>query len=170
MPWLRGRTGRFEFLLASQALFFAVLAGAELLSGLGAGLHLIQPQDGAQITWISLIALAVGAAGFSVVIIRRLHDFGQNWWVAALAFIPLVNVIFWLLLVFWSGADGKNRFGAKSKLTWKRAALWLSPALLQVILLAGLLVFDAQHARHMTPATTRVERAKSALPATFRPT
>jgi uncharacterized membrane protein YhaH (DUF805 family) len=109
MDWLKGRTGRLEFLLASQALFFAVLAGAELLSGLGAGLHLIHPQDGAQVTLVAIFALAVGAVGFTIMIIRRLHDFGQNWWVAVLAFIPLLNVMFWLLLVFWAGAEGKNR-------------------------------------------------------------
>ena len=42
--------------------------------------------------------------------IQRAHDFNRSGWMALLVFIPLLNIIFWVL----PGTDGENRFGKKT--------------------------------------------------------
>ena len=39
--------------------------------------------------------------------IQRAHDFNTTGWLAILAFIPLINLLFWVI----PGTDGENRFG-----------------------------------------------------------
>ena len=39
--------------------------------------------------------------------IQRAHDFNTTGWLAILAFIPLVNLLFWVI----PGTEGDNRFG-----------------------------------------------------------
>jgi uncharacterized membrane protein YhaH (DUF805 family) len=41
--------------------------------------------------------------------IQRAHDFNTTGWLAILAFVPLVNLLFWVI----PGTDGENRFGHK---------------------------------------------------------
>jgi len=40
--------------------------------------------------------------------IQRCHDFNMSGWLSALALIPLVNLMFWIV----PGTDGRNRYGA----------------------------------------------------------
>ena len=42
--------------------------------------------------------------------IQRVHDFNASGWMALVLFIPLVNLIFWLI----PGTDGENRFGPET--------------------------------------------------------
>lgn len=41
--------------------------------------------------------------------IQRAHDFNTTGWLAILVFVPLVNLLFWVI----PGTDGENRFGLK---------------------------------------------------------
>jgi uncharacterized membrane protein YhaH (DUF805 family) len=42
--------------------------------------------------------------------IQRAHDFNTTGWIALLAVVPLVNLIFW----FIPGTEGENRFGRQT--------------------------------------------------------
>lgn len=48
--------------------------------------------------------------GLSLVI-RRLQDMGWNGWWALLVLPPVVNFIFWLVLLFKPGTSGDNAYG-----------------------------------------------------------
>lgn len=45
--------------------------------------------------------------------IRRFHDRGDTGWGVLFFFLPIVNAIFFALLLFEKGDDGKNEFGKK---------------------------------------------------------
>ena len=45
------------------------------------------------------------------VIVRRLHDLNKSGWLSLLVFVPLVNTIFWVILLFKSGSHEVNKFG-----------------------------------------------------------
>lgn len=91
-----------------------------------------------------------GAAGMAVMVIiylptlfaslvitkRRFNDLNHSGWWSLLMFVPLVNLIAWLYLVFGSGTDGPNNYGlppAKNS-----ALLWIA-ALLVPIAFVGIL-------------------------------
>lgn len=42
---------------------------------------------------------------------RRLNDMNRCGWLALLTFIPFVNVVFGLWLLFWLGDSGANAYG-----------------------------------------------------------
>jgi uncharacterized membrane protein YhaH (DUF805 family) len=61
-------------------------------------------------------ALAVTIAGYVVMLlitvmltIQRAHDFNASGWLAVLALVPLVNLIFLII----PGTDGENRYGKR---------------------------------------------------------
>jgi uncharacterized membrane protein YhaH (DUF805 family) len=58
-----------------------------------------------------LIAILAGILAF-IPIVRRLHDLDRSGWWALFAFVPLVNFIFGLYLLFKRGTEGPNRYGA----------------------------------------------------------
>ena len=61
--------------------------------------------------------LALGVAFLATLFIslsawvRRLHDMDQTGWLALLAFVPLVNILMFFVLLFASGTPGANRYG-----------------------------------------------------------
>ena len=44
-------------------------------------------------------------------VVRRLHDLNKSWTWIFILFIPLVNFLFYLYLLFAKGTVGSNRFG-----------------------------------------------------------
>ena len=44
--------------------------------------------------------------------IRRLHDIDKTAWLTLLVFVPVINFIFVLYLVFAKGTQGPNQYGA----------------------------------------------------------
>ena len=98
----KGRLGRIRYIAYSIGLgllinlLTAVVIAFVGNSGLGGAM------------WIA------GAAGaiyvHALLSIQRAHDFNTTGWLAILAFIPLLNFIFW----FVPGTNGENRFGHKT--------------------------------------------------------
>ena len=97
----KGRLGRVRYIGYSVGLGFLINIVASLIARvMGAG-------PGA-------VILFIGFAGIlyihTLLSIQRAHDFNSTGWLAILAFIPLVNLLFW----FVPGTDGENRFGHKT--------------------------------------------------------
>lgn len=46
-----------------------------------------------------------------LLMVGRLHDLNRSGWFSLLIFIPLINIIFFLILLFCRGTRGSNRFG-----------------------------------------------------------
>ena len=51
------------------------------------------------------------AVGSIMLQIRRLHDLDKSGWLVLLQFIPGINVLFSLYLLFFKGTDGTNTYG-----------------------------------------------------------
>lgn len=47
--------------------------------------------------------------------IKRLHDINLSWWHYLWFFLPIINIIFWLILIFKSWNEWTNRFWPSPK-------------------------------------------------------
>ena len=62
------------------------------------------------VVMMALIYLPVFAI-FFIVARRRLHDLDGTGWLTLLMFVPLINVVFGLYLLFATGSPGTNKYG-----------------------------------------------------------
>jgi uncharacterized membrane protein YhaH (DUF805 family) len=105
-----GRLGRlqyFGFMVIWWVLFFfaGVLIGVDTSPTAG---------QGAGSTFISFLLFGTYVIATVSYGVRRLHDFDKSGWWYLLAFIPLVNVVMALILLFAPGTPGRNTFGSRS--------------------------------------------------------
>jgi uncharacterized membrane protein YhaH (DUF805 family) len=75
---------------------------------------------------------------FTVLTIRRAHDFGFGGWLALLLLVPFVNLLFW----FIPGTRGDNRHGAQPEPP--SAIVTLAALILPVLLIGSFLASDGQ--------------------------
>lgn len=116
----KGRIGRMRYLAWSLVLMFAfaiiiaALTAVALLSETLSSILVI----GASICMV-VISVQVG--------VQRLHDMGWTGWLWLLNLVPIVNSVFWIIMLVVPGTAGSNRFGPEPP-----------PNSLMVNLLAGL--------------------------------
>ncbi|UCJ18305.1 DUF805 domain-containing protein [Pseudomonas sp. MM211] len=117
-----GRIGRMRYLAWSLVLMFgftvliAALSAVSLLSEI--------------LGSILIIGAAIGMLVISVQIgVQRLHDMGWTGWLWLLNLVPIVNSVFWIIMLVVPGTVGSNRFGPEPP-----------PNSLAVNLLAGLFI------------------------------
>ena len=82
---------------------------------------------------IMVIGMAAGLFIHGLLSVQRAHDFNASGWMAILAFIPLLNFLFWVV----PGTDGDNRFGAKTPPNSTLAVVLAS--IIPVIMIAGII-------------------------------
>ncbi len=135
----KGRFGRIDYLA------YAVLLGI-VMAVFGAGVGALITASGA----VSDSMLTVGIINFLITLplsvigilfmIRRLHDLNWSGWVAITYFIPLVNLVMFLILVFMRGTPEANKYGPPrqppSKL--KTIVALILPAI-SILAIAGIL-------------------------------
>jgi uncharacterized membrane protein YhaH (DUF805 family) len=101
---------------------------------------------------IMIIGMAAGLFIHGLLSVQRAHDFNATGWMAILAFIPLLNFLFW----FVPGTDGDNRFGSKTPPNSTLAVVLAS--IIPVIMIAGIIAAIAipayQTSVQSTPPTT----------------
>jgi len=99
-----GRIGRKDYVLG--LLFYYSLAPAIVIL-----LSLLLSPDGSS---FDLIAYVIGAF-FAVFIfslhVRRSHDLGKSGNMVLLLFIPIVNLIITIRLLFYKGQESANQYG-----------------------------------------------------------
>jgi uncharacterized membrane protein YhaH (DUF805 family) len=99
-----GRIGRLRYLAWSLVLMFAasgvmaVVAIAASISEVLGGLLGI-----AVVIGMLVVSVQIGA--------QRLHDIGWSGWLLLLNIVPIINSVFWLLMLVIPGTLGANRFG-----------------------------------------------------------
>jgi len=97
----KGRLGRVRYIGYSVGLGLLVnFASAFLAALFGSGPG----------TVIYVAGMAGGLLIHALLSIQRAHDFNATGWIAILAFIPLLNFVFW----FVPGTDRENRFGHRT--------------------------------------------------------
>ena len=114
---MKGRIGRvrylaysflaFFILYISFAIIFGILTAIFVNSGAGFGDFGSNP---ALILPIGIFYIAFTFL-YWVLLIRRLNDMNMTGWLSLLMLIPLVNVILGLVLIFYPGTKGSNKYG-----------------------------------------------------------
>ncbi len=100
-----GRIGRARYIAYTLGLTLLVSMLGGLLIGVLAAV--ISPDLAGAVTavmWLAILVLSI------MLTIQRCHDFNTTGWLAILAVVPLVNLMFWII----PGTDGKNRFGPRT--------------------------------------------------------
>jgi uncharacterized membrane protein YhaH (DUF805 family) len=119
-----GRVGRVPYIAYS-------IGFGTLINAAGAMLAILSGEPLASVFMgVAFIAFVCIHALLSV---QRAHDFDTTGWLAVLAFVPLVNFMFW----FVAGTSSENRFGKPDSPNSKEAivAAWVVP----IVLIAGIL-------------------------------
>ncbi len=121
-----GRLGRAHFAWAQLAFLVAVILVRIVFSSL----DLILDGIGALMTLASAVAIIAMVVVNVGVTVRRYHDMAWSGWFVLLNFIPFVNVVMLLVLLFRKGTAGSNRFGAPfpAEMPLKEAVLNAGPA------------------------------------------
>lgn len=98
---------------------------------------------------IMLTGTVGGMVIHALLSIQRAHDFNSSGWLAILAFIPLINFVFW----FVPGTDGDNRFGAKTppNSTLSVVLACIIPVVMVVGIVAAIAIPAYQSYQHPAP-------------------
>lgn len=116
----QGRLGRLRFFLASLILGIVSIVFAQLtIIIIGAILDVNLAVDDRPLLPDTILFIAtiliIACFLFGLLLaMRRCHDFGRSGWIALLLFIPLLNILVILILLFISGDSGRNKFGESS--------------------------------------------------------
>lgn len=131
--------------------FYAVLAIGFALA------FTVSPFIGYPLVAIAYIALIVSSF---IVMIQRLHDLDKSGWMCLLALVPFVNIYLFIIIIFFKGTPGRNRFGLQTppNKTWHWIAALAIPVM---IFLVGMLAAIAipQYQRYLERAQEAQEQS-----------
>jgi uncharacterized membrane protein YhaH (DUF805 family) len=121
-----GRIGRARYVLYTMGLPLLIMFVTGLIAafaGTMGGVLMV-------VSWIAVVAIT------GLLTVQRCHDFDTTGWLALVALIPLVNLIFW----FTPGTDGRNRFGARTppNSTGVLIGVWIVPAIFIVGIISAI--------------------------------
>jgi uncharacterized membrane protein YhaH (DUF805 family) len=131
---LRGRLGRARYLVYTLGSLVATF-----LCMLPAGYLLLWSGNAGRILYtVVSVVLFYGFLPFlfTVLTIRRAHDFGFGGWLALLLLVPVANLAFW----FIPGKRGDNRYGTQPEPP--SAIVTLAAVLLPVLLIGAFLASE----------------------------
>ena len=109
-----GRIGRLRYLsyqITITILFYVILIILAVGAGAASNISEGSPAIFGQVLLLIVMIIPFVVYSIGVYPKRRLHDMNQSGWLAILGFIPLVNIIFSLYLLFGSGDAGTNQYG-----------------------------------------------------------
>lgn len=101
----KGRIGRKHWIIG-----FSILIGSWALFLLYAFLNPESTSDLEGISYVILVPLWLFLLSFHI---RRLHDLNQSGWLSLLSFVPLINIILFLVLAISPGKEDDNKYGKK---------------------------------------------------------
>lgn len=96
----KGRIGRLNFLLGLVLIFLFTIIYDWIFGNSRV------PRDPFEL----LIVIVVFVLIYSLMI-RRLHDFNQSGWWVLISLIPIINILFFLFLLFKKGTEDSNKYG-----------------------------------------------------------
>ncbi|THB73334.1 MAG: DUF805 domain-containing protein [Gammaproteobacteria bacterium] len=154
-----GRIGRIRYLAYGMIMCFGFYIAATIVSVIGitafggfASIFGNSSDVGAGIG-VGFAIMMVISLGFYLAIfiyfillwIRRLHDIDWSGWTVLLIFVPIINVVMALILLFVPGTKGENRFG---KQTPPNGIGMILLAIVPFVLMLGIIVAIAIPAYH----------------------
>ncbi|MGZ5817596.1 MAG: DUF805 domain-containing protein [Burkholderiaceae bacterium] len=135
---LRGRIGRTRYI----AYTLGAVVGTFLIMLLAGYALMFSGRFGRMLYIIVTVLLLYGVLPilFTILTIKRSHDFNFGGWIALLLMVPIVNFLFWVI----PGTRGENKYGMQPErepLSIRLAAIILP------ILLIGTFVVSQSHRR-----------------------
>lgn len=97
-----GRIGRLQYLGYSILITLILFVLAAIFGGVRQATN--------STSLLGSVVAFVASASYGI---RRLHDFDANGWWYLLAFVPIVNIVMGLILLFRPGTQGANRYGVR---------------------------------------------------------
>lgn len=131
----QGRIGRLRYLAYNAgayfvAWFFAGIVVAVAALGSAAPVYL-------SLALIAVPLMIVFLVFSTLQLIKRCHDLGWNGWLWLLSLVPVVNLFFFLPVVFMPGRKSSNAYGAPPPPN--RWFHWVLGSVLPVVMLVGIL-------------------------------
>ena len=114
---------QFGLMLVMIPLTLLMGSGESILAGILAGV----------VVGLYIVVLVLGV----IFMIKRWHDMNRSGWYSLLLFIPLVNIIVGLVMLFVPGTDGPNDYGQPSRPTGTTAGI--AVVLFFVVFIGGIL-------------------------------
>ena len=105
-----GRLNRLPY-LKYMAILFVASCIVNVLVPFVAALLTGDAEGFLAMTLTFFVSLPLSIGSFMVGI-RRLHDLNRTGWFMLLVFIPIVNLLFAIYLLFFKGTEGYNNYGA----------------------------------------------------------
>ena len=109
-----GRIGRLRYLAYSIGASFVLMLVTMPLIGMSAFTGAAMGGE-AGMSMMAMLGMAVYYIGAIVISVmyakRRLNDLNRSGWWFLLFIVPIVNLLFWIYLVFFPGTEGSNNFG-----------------------------------------------------------
>ncbi|MES9844065.1 MAG: DUF805 domain-containing protein [Candidatus Sedimenticola sp. PURPLELP] len=129
-----GRIGRLRYLAYSTATNLLLMLLMILLSGGTAFIEGGQDQAAGLLGVLFYVATVAFAVIFTV---RRLNDLDRSGWFCLLWFVPFINLLFAIYLIFFAGSTATNRYGPAPV----ENPLWVKilGLLLPIIMIVGIL-------------------------------
>lgn len=110
----KGRIGRIRYLAYNAAAYFCIFIPFNLLLGIFVGIA-ARGQSDLNLDWVPLIGVVPAAIIFSIFstlqLIKRCHDLGLTGWFSLVSLLPVINVIFFLVVIFKAGQKDSNEYG-----------------------------------------------------------
>ena len=94
---IQGRLNRWAYFLLGLKVVGIMIVGS-LLAGIS--------------KWLAIPILIASVIGGWMTAIRRMHDLDKSGWWLLISFIPYVNIVFSLYVIFTPGTPSYNRYGA----------------------------------------------------------
>jgi uncharacterized membrane protein YhaH (DUF805 family) len=147
----QGRFGRLSYIAWQMVLWWAGLCiGFGLLVSLGIfnlATFSFESSDYVLPTinyTINVLFLLVYTYFSFVITIRRLHDLNLSGWWSLLSYVPLLNIFFFLYLLFKRGHSGSNRYApVRPTPIWEKLVAWLGIIFSVIVLLSFILLISS---------------------------
>lgn len=145
----QGRFGRLSYLAWGAVLAivgWVVTALATGMNFMSTDPADIEAMDAMWLNPVVLVTTVASAVVGVIFAIRRFHDFNASGWWSVTVFVPLVNLLATLVLVFAPGSADANRFGPPRRTRgWEKVVGLVVPVLFIVGMLAAIAIpaYDA---------------------------
>lgn len=103
-----GRIGRLRYLAYSTGIMLIVYLFLGIAMGTGASMGETGSMIGVGVGLIGVIFTLVISVAFGI---RRLNDMNKSGWWIIINFIPYINLLMAIYLIFFPGTDGSNNYG-----------------------------------------------------------
>jgi uncharacterized membrane protein YhaH (DUF805 family) len=137
---LDGRIGRVRYLAYSIGAGLLMMPVMILLVGMSAFTGALTDSAGGGGLFGALIAYGLSFAVTVILARRRLHDLGKTAWLGLLLFVPFVNFIVALWMLFAAGDAQANEYGPPPGPNTKGVIIlaWILPVIFVVGILAAI--------------------------------